>query len=633
MSLSAKKDPAFAANFGEYRRTVLETIRSNLKLAKMNSYFRRKDGVFSSKNIHNSFTITGALQTECLETLCETAPFFRRSQTRYLQKGSKYILRGKRYLAAIDPGLSVPQMLNIYREDLHDSFAFLERIENVDPLNQYKIVSPILDYAKNSVLTITNAFLHNEKEGTADFDDPSYLELRRDLVYASKQVTAAFYSSLLGKLRHDGELSSLLNIMSVIDKAHFRMIKEYKERRLSSREFVRPEASHPLILMAFCAVLLDRERADTIVGLPSGSTELACLLSEALRQTNNEECQLILLPFSMHSMKVQYGKASDKHGLSRLYEKCYSDIKLGSNILLVDDNSSSGATVDAVRTFLVGVSPESEIKVGVAEAELRRTELDMTDFNKRTHYATTQVYRHSVNVLPVARRLWRKHDLKEVSESFSVAEHYANAGRLNNVLRLRVSFEVNAEAAKHPFARRAAEPEWKDTKRIESFRDTFLSNFWQVKISYKGENFSSVEHAYQWSKFDLNRLTSIETSLREEISKQLGKDNIDLPGIFYSSEKSGIIKKLAEILTERGFLRDNWDDIRVEKMIDLTLRKYSDHTLRNELLSTSSIYLLEGNDWGDVFWGACKEGDKYRGRNMLGLILMNVRDKIRNAEF
>lgn len=631
LPLSARKDHAFAANFAEYRRTVLKTITLNLQRAKENTYVRQRDGVFASPNFPRSFTFTGALQTESLQNLGEAATFFRIRSTRFLKKGDKYILRGRRYLAAFDPGLSVPQTLNTYCEDLRDGLALLKRLENVAPCDQFRMVSPILDYAKNSVITITNAFLHNEKRGATNVDS-SYLELRRGLVHASRQVTAAFYLSLLGKLGRGSELSSLSNLWSVIEKACNRMIAEYKERRLSSREFVRPEASHPLIIMAFCAVLLEQERADTIVGLPSGSTELACLASEAMSQSRREECQLILLPFSLHSMKVQYGEASDAHGLSHLYDAYYSHVELGANVLLVDDNSSSGATVEAVRSFLVSISPDSKVNVGVAEADLRRTQLDMHDFNKRAYYATTHVYRYSVSVLPVANRLWRKHDLKEVSETFSVANHYASASRRSHDLRDRISSEVNAEAARHPFTRRAAQPDWVDTPRIESFRGLFLSNFWTVEIPYRGRQFASVEHAYQWAKFDENALRLLEVSKRDQISELLGTSKFDFPDVFYSSAKPGMIKKLAAILAEYSLVRDNWDDIRVNRMIELTLRKYSHPSLKEVLVSTGSNYLLEGNDWGDVFWGACVDGGKYRGRNMLGLILMNVRSKILAAE-
>jgi len=40
------------------------------------------------------------------------------------------------------------------------------------------------------------------------------------------------------------------------------------------------------------------------------------------------------------------------------------------------------------------------------------------------------------------------------------------------------------------------------------------------------------------------------------------------------------------------------------------------------LLQTGDEELIEGNKWGDRFWGVCKG----KGKNNLGKILMKIRD-------
>ena len=47
--------------------------------------------------------------------------------------------------------------------------------------------------------------------------------------------------------------------------------------------------------------------------------------------------------------------------------------------------------------------------------------------------------------------------------------------------------------------------------------------------------------------------------------------------------------------------------------------------LGNKLLETGNQELVEGNTWGDIFWGVCNG----KGQNWLGKILMMVRDEIR----
>jgi predicted NAD-dependent protein-ADP-ribosyltransferase YbiA (DUF1768 family) len=46
------------------------------------------------------------------------------------------------------------------------------------------------------------------------------------------------------------------------------------------------------------------------------------------------------------------------------------------------------------------------------------------------------------------------------------------------------------------------------------------------------------------------------------------------------------------------------------------------------LLETGDAELIEGNDWGDTFWGVC--GGK--GNNFLGKLLMEVRKELRSAQ-
>jgi predicted NAD-dependent protein-ADP-ribosyltransferase YbiA (DUF1768 family) len=46
--------------------------------------------------------------------------------------------------------------------------------------------------------------------------------------------------------------------------------------------------------------------------------------------------------------------------------------------------------------------------------------------------------------------------------------------------------------------------------------------------------------------------------------------------------------------------------------------------LRERLLATKNMMLIEGNDWHDTYWGVCLG----RGQNMLGKILMSVREEL-----
>ena len=69
-------------------------------------------------------------------------------------------------------------------------------------------------------------------------------------------------------------------------------------------------------------------------------------------------------------------------------------------------------------------------------------------------------------------------------------------------------------------------------------------------------------------------------------------------------------------------IRGDWDKVKVATMHVLVWQKFVDHMdLLEKLLATDNAELIEGNQWGDRFWGVCRE----QGENHLGRILMEVR--------
>ncbi len=129
----------------------------------------------------------------------------------------------------------------------------------------------------------------------------------------------------------------------------------------------------------------------------------------------------------------------------------------------------------------------------------------------------------------------------------------------------------------------------------------FLSNFWPAEVHFEGLTFKSVEHAYVAAK-------TFESNKRFEISQ------IDSPGQ---------VKRLGRTLV----LRDDWENVKVSIMEDLVRQKFQHPDLAVKLLGTGDQELVEGNTWGDTFWGMCKG----QGQNHMGKILMAVREEIRDA--
>lgn len=124
----------------------------------------------------------------------------------------------------------------------------------------------------------------------------------------------------------------------------------------------------------------------------------------------------------------------------------------------------------------------------------------------------------------------------------------------------------------------------------------FLSNFWPAGIWFEGRAFYSVEAAYQSTKRD-----------DEHYKKVLGWT---------------VDPRKAKALA-KGLKRPANS---LEIMETLVRQKFSIEPLRRQLLETHGQELVEGNTWGDTFWGVCNGV----GENHLGKILTKVREEMWN---
>lgn len=136
---------------------------------------------------------------------------------------------------------------------------------------------------------------------------------------------------------------------------------------------------------------------------------------------------------------------------------------------------------------------------------------------------------------------------------------------------------------------------------IDSFagRYRFLSNFAPCKVTYDGIEYPSTEHAYQAAK-------TLDPSVRRQ---------------FRDCEKPNDAKKLGR----KVVLRPDWESIKLDVMEELLRQKFSQPDFKRALLNTGDEELIEGNTWGDTFWGVCKG----KGANHLGKILMKIRKDLR----
>jgi ribA/ribD-fused uncharacterized protein len=139
-----------------------------------------------------------------------------------------------------------------------------------------------------------------------------------------------------------------------------------------------------------------------------------------------------------------------------------------------------------------------------------------------------------------------------------------------------------------------------EEKIIDDFRgaNEACSNFFTTKVVYEDMTFDNSEAAFQAAK-------SLDREVRERFQHLIGRD--------------------AKALGRKIALRPNWESIKNKVMLDIVYEKFSGNkNLGDYLISTGNAILIEGNTWGDKYWGVCRGV----GTNMLGRILMTVRARL-----
>ena len=137
-------------------------------------------------------------------------------------------------------------------------------------------------------------------------------------------------------------------------------------------------------------------------------------------------------------------------------------------------------------------------------------------------------------------------------------------------------------------------------KIIDSFRHEyeFLSNFYEHWFYWEGLLWPTSENAYQASK----------------ATNKVDREKVRTTGT------PGWAKRIGRQIK----MRADWEQVKDKAMYAIVKAKFSDPVMRKKLLATGNAILIEGNNWGDKYWGQVNGS----GENKLGKILMRVRKKL-----
>lgn len=137
---------------------------------------------------------------------------------------------------------------------------------------------------------------------------------------------------------------------------------------------------------------------------------------------------------------------------------------------------------------------------------------------------------------------------------------------------------------------------------INEFRGKyfFLSNFYEVPVTYMSITYRNNEAAFQAQKVSSEDEHKTFSDLNPSDAKKKGR---------------------------HVQLRHDWEKIKFNIMYEICKAKFSQNEeLKNRLIATDDEYLEEGNTWGDKIWGTVNG----IGENRLGKILMRVREELKS---
>lgn len=316
-------------------------------------------------NFADSFgSILGEIRIPQLSTHPSLSSYF--ATDRIHKSNGIYGLRGPRYFVCVDERYNPTQRMNNMLHELHVALATIDAIDR-KTLRPEDLLSylGVLDNAKQQALTIFHALTYDERRSGIP-DNPQYLTLRSHLFEIAVGTTRSFYEACLG--RNFTSLPSPSDARCLIDE-----IGQHGPIT-DSKRFKIQELDNPLKIMLSAYSVATNAPVETVIGFPSGGTQMAivtALANELLHDLPPQATNIVSVPLSQHSGTTKVGARPISDNLLQSSVGMFSDVIRGKHVIIVDDNSSTGATMERGTIAIQRQNPAS-IRRGVCEIDPKR---------------------------------------------------------------------------------------------------------------------------------------------------------------------------------------------------------------------------------------------------------------------
>lgn len=153
-----------------------------------------------------------------------------------------------------------------------------------------------------------------------------------------------------------------------------------------------------------------------------------------------------------------------------------------------------------------------------------------------------------------------------------------------------------------------------------------LSNYWKIPGGFIWQDllWPTSEHAYQAAKFMFENAPENNSGYIELIRIQPTPSKAKCLGTQKTMNFLHDLKPLINEWKPYVSINPEWEDIKIEVMKSILAAKCSSPKFTNTLINTHNMVIKEDSK-ADYFWGI---GSKGTGQNILGLLLMELRDSL-----
>ncbi len=260
------------------------------------------------------------------------------TQERRIDRYGLTVLRGPNYYkAAIDATTEHKGKVKTMETDMREGLDVLKTTDRTMLEDkEYLLLLGVMDYLKLHSLTMFHAVTYGERKG--DFNQSAeYQGIREEARSNMVHLTRAFYQASLGH-PFDADFDP-----EAAQHKTERVGEYLREVVEPGNIFTFPEVTHPLrTMLGSHQAVLRHPNVDQVVGIPSGGTEPAIATAQMYELMRGGTApKLTLVPLSVHGSS----KSLSHDVMVQMLKD--SDVK-GRSVLIVDDNSNTGTTLQKV---------------------------------------------------------------------------------------------------------------------------------------------------------------------------------------------------------------------------------------------------------------------------------------------